>query len=176
MEMTNNSVYNVHKLVFKKDGKWFTGEMKFAFMVWVRNYLTLENSTEPDRVMAPPSILNIKEIEKKSDIQDVENFITLKRSLLLDKVKVESITELSDKILKTLNIESIHLYQTHSKDVPKNGSKEFERRWWKEKHPTCMQCAKTCKQSKFVVLACNKFITNKQPARLDGQAPFSISS
>ena len=115
-------------VAFKRKGLWYTAWLKEGKFQYIR------------------------QAKKKSDIKNMEDYITL-RKLLKDKQINKSIPDIElfvKDLLMKLNVETIHFLQPKVK-------KSWNAYWWSEKNPMCLKCVRACKQSKHVEVICNDF-------------------
>jgi len=118
--------------VIKKDGKWFLGFIQ-------------DNSFKSKR-----------QIKKLSDAKDISDYKTLKNFL---KEKLKNYSEKDyEKYLKKLNVEKCYILE---KPVELTG-REWEKWWWNNLNPLCINCKKSCKQSSRVeIVNCWKITGEK---------------
>jgi len=121
-------------VAFKRKGLWYTAWLKEGTFQFIR------------------------QAKKRSDIKNMEDYITLKKFLKGFNFSWNNITGgISDidlfvkDLLKKLDVETIHFLE-----LPKK-KKSWNAYWWSEKNPMCLKCVSACKQSKYVEVICNNF-------------------
>jgi hypothetical protein len=127
-------------IIQKKNGKWYLG-------TWENNVFTREKTYAK---------INGSGIKKEHLDEDVVKTITAKTSA----VKVYGVKEeVVKKRGRKANPDKPKAPKKEELKVDENMSdnkkeKAFEKTFWKVKHPTCLRCKKTCKQSAMVNLYC----------------------
>ena len=120
-------------VAFKRKGLWYTAWLK-------------EGTFE-----------HIKQAKKKSDIKNIEDYVTFRKFIKSNKV-VKDISDINlfiKDLLKKMEVESIHFLE------PTKEKKSWNAYWWSEKNPMCLECVNSCKQSKHVEVICDKFDNGK---------------
>jgi hypothetical protein len=91
-----------------------------------------------------------QEIKRLSDVENVSDYVTLKRFLKKYKDNPLVVRSLG---LDKLKADSVYILDTSEKDAD-----SFERNWWSKLNSKCIKCSKECKQSsKIDLLKCPDF-------------------
>jgi hypothetical protein len=129
---------DMKNVVYKRKNKWYVGVIK------------------------DDKINRKKKIEKLKDVTSTDDYVTIKKFLKDNKIKIES-----DEIMDKLKVQNLYIKVDKvvkpkiNKDVKKKTRvvtyRPTEEEWWSEKNSDCLQCTHKCKQSKYVeIVSCKR--------------------
>jgi hypothetical protein len=117
-------------IVYKRDGRFFTGGIKNG------------------------KVVRYRPVKRLTDLKRRDDYVTLAAYL-----KSVNSTDTAESLLTELKLERLYILQvaqvksTNEKleEVGGMTEKAWEKVWWESFHPTCVDCAKNCKQSHMVI-------------------------